>query len=117
MKKLKEVDLVWGTQDENEKVFNYMEMLNEVIEEFQVEIIGFIPMSSSGAFPEIKFLGEEESIKRLCIHYHGDESDGMEYYDEFAYDSGHTELTIHLDDRWSNGERKYISKGGEFIFQ
>jgi hypothetical protein len=66
MKKLKEVDLVWGTQDGNEKVFNYMEMLNEVIEEFQVEIIGFIPMSSSGAHPEIMY-----SLSWGRVRWHG----------------------------------------------
>ena len=117
MKNLKEVDLVWGYEDENVTIFNFAEMLNEVIDEFQVEIIGFIPMSSSGAWPEFKFLGEEESIKRLCINFHGDENDGIDYYDEYAYDSDRTEFTVHTDNRWTNNERKYIAKGGEFIFQ
>jgi hypothetical protein len=116
MKNLVEIDLVWGFESESSTISNFAMEINEVLLEFQVEIIGFIPMSASGAWPEFKFLGEEEQIKRLLFHYHQeDESEAMDYYEYNARPSQRSEVNVHVDTRWSGGERKFIEVGGKFM--
>jgi hypothetical protein len=111
----REIELVMAFDERTESTSNYFELLQEIIEEFRVEIIGLWPMSPSGAWPEIKFRGEADDIYRLCLKYHNDdEEEARYYYDDYSTESTSDEINILKDDRWPS-KNKWIDKDGNFI--
>jgi len=111
----KEISLIFAYEDALGDTSNYFEFLQEIIEEFRVEIVGLWPMSSSGALPEITFRGEADDIFKLCLKYHyDDEDEARDYYDENSIESQSDEINIFKDDRWAS-KNKWIDKDGNFV--
>ena len=111
----REIVLVFSYEGATEETSNFFEFLQEIVEEFRVEIIGLWPMSASGAWPEITFRGEEDDIYKLCLKYHGDDEEiARDCYDEYSTESSSDGINILKDDRWPS-KNKWIDKDGNFI--
>jgi len=95
----------------------FMLYLQELVEQFQVQIIEFIPASSSGAWPELTFRGTEENLIKLAICYHGDHiEDGTEYAEDHMIDDSPILFDIEKDPRWlTAGKRTFISDDGKLL--
>jgi hypothetical protein len=112
---LKTLTLVIAYSDETDQTTNFLHLLQEIIKEYQVEIVGLWPQSSSGAWPEVTFLGEEASLERLRKNFYEEEDE--ESLDEIAplEDTEQEVVLVKNDTRWEE-PRKYISPGeGKFI--
>jgi hypothetical protein len=114
MKNTIQISLVIAFTGSTEKTEDFMSMLQEMVEEYQVEIVGLWPMSDSGAWPTITFKGKEDSIKRLCQDFFEDEEEASEYYETQSVICSDANFTVHSDKRWQ-GERNHIKVGGGFI--
>ena len=97
----REIKLLFAYEGATEETSNFFEQLQEIIKEFRVEIVGLWPLSSSGAWPEITFRGEEDDIYRLCLKYHqNDENEARDYYDSYSTESSSDDIDVKSDDRW-----------------
>lgn len=111
---LKTLSLVISFSGETDTTENFFQMLQEIVTEYQVEIVGLWPQSPSGAWPEITFLGEEAQLKRLRANFNEEleESDIEECFP--LQDTERETHEILVDSRWE-GERKYVTTEGKFI--
>lgn len=106
-------DLVF--ENETEQTDKFLTLLQELIEVFQLEIIGLWPVGSGGGWPEIAFRGKEEDLVKFCIWYSGeDEGDDYEAAIELiGPDEGSGPLNVLSDNRFSTkGKREFIDDSG-----
>jgi hypothetical protein len=100
------------TYDENEDI---MQMLHEICEQFDLQIIGLIPIGPGGGNPEVTFRGKGEDVMNMLRWYHQEsEEDAADYYDEYSYEDTPKpfEVEAKKDPRFVGGNRRYIDPSG-----
>jgi len=98
--------------DENEDI---MQMLHEICEQFDLQIIGLIPIGPGGGNPEVTFRGKSEDVMDMLRWYHQEsEEDAADYYDEYSYEDTPKpfEVEAKKDPRFVGGNRRYIDQSG-----
>ena len=108
--KLKKVSLDLG----NEGPGGILQLLQEIIEEFNLQIINMHPIGPAGGNPEVTFRGEDRDIMKLLQWYCGltGGEDPYEWYDEFVTDDGPIPFRVQTDDRFlTSRNRQHIEQG------
>jgi hypothetical protein len=98
--------------DDDEDV---MIMLQEITEQFNLQIVGLLPIGPAGGNSEITFRGKYQDIENFLTQWFfaHDPSD-VEYYMTDVVEKDHQiPFTVHMDSRFvTKGRRKYVKEDG-----
>jgi hypothetical protein len=109
---LRQVSLDVSTEEEED----VMHLLHEICQQFNLQIIGLIPIGPGGGNPEVTFRGSNNDVMDMLRWYHQEsEEDATDYYDEYSYEDTPRpfEVEAKKDPRFMGGDRKYIDPSGK----
>lgn len=94
-----------------EETKDFLILLQEICEEFHLEIIGLWPMGPGGGWPEVTFRGETENIHKMIKDwYMKEDEESEEWIKEYVTEYEETEFNVKIDSRFERKERKFINK-------
>jgi len=97
---------------------NFLTYLQEICEVFNLQIVGLVPVSSSGAWPEVTFRGAKEDLTNLSIAFHDDSELGQEMIDEFIMEDAEPAFNVPFDERFTTkGNRQFINEDETLSFK
>lgn len=95
---------------------DFMGLLQELIEQFDLQIVNLWPMGPGGGNPEVTFRGRGEDILGLVEWYcelSGDD-DPHGFYDEYAHRDTPIPFAVQSDKRFvTYKNRKYVGVNGK----
>jgi hypothetical protein len=92
-----------------------MHLLHEICQQFNLQIIGLIPIGPGGGNPEVTFRGSNNDVMDMLRWYHQEsEEDAADYYDEYSFEDTPRpfEVEAKKDPRFMSGDRKYVDLSG-----
>jgi len=96
----------------------FMIYLQEICEVFNLQIVGLIPVSPSGAWPEVTFRGTEEDLTKLSIAFNDDPELGQEMIDSYIMEDDEPVFEVPFDERFTTkGKRQFINDDGTLSFK
>jgi hypothetical protein len=92
-----ELDLAFETTP---ATTDFMKLLQEVCEVFNLQIVGFIPEGPGGGWPAVTFRGEREDLLRMLTNWYmdGDSEEANSHFSEFAEVDSPLEFFVHRAD-------------------
>jgi len=109
---LKQVSLDIGYDDSTD---DFLQMLHEICEQFDLQIIGLVPYGPGGGNPEVTFRGRADSIMNMLHWYHEHSGEDVEsFYDMYVMPDRPIpfEVEAKKDPRFTGINRKYIDQIG-----
>jgi hypothetical protein len=98
---------------DNDDIMSY---LQEMIEVYELEIVGLWPVGPSGGASEVKFRGARVNIERLLYQYCYEDEEVVKEYMPLEIADKQSPIEVLIDERFSTkGKRRYISDEGKFL--
>ena len=96
-----------------EKTDDFLQLLQEITEQFELDIIGLWPMGPGGGHPEVTFRGTAENIKKMITDWYmaDDKDDAEEWIKDYVSPYSPTDHEVKHDERFKL-TRKFIKTDG-----
>jgi hypothetical protein len=97
---------------------DFLQACQEIIEQFNLQIINLWPLGPGGGNPEVTFRGEAQDIMAMVEWYcelAGD-SDPQGFYDTYAKDDSPIPFEVQSDSRMSIRDRRHVNTMGKPVF-
>ena len=114
---LSEVEIDMST-DSVSSIEDFLQLLQEICEQFKLEIIGFWPIGPGGGNPAVKFRGKYEDIKNMIVSWYmsEDKQEAEDWVKEFVVPFNPAPFKVKSDDRFElSKHRKFIGLDGNPI--
>jgi hypothetical protein len=111
---LKQVSIDLG-YDPSESANDFLQMLHEICEQFDLQIIGLVPYGPGGGNPEVTFRGQANDIMSMLDWYHDQTGEDVEsFYDTYVTSDEPRpfEVEAKKDNRFTGIGRKFIDPSG-----
>lgn len=97
------------------KTDKFLRYLQEICEIFELQIVGLVPVSSSGAWPEVTFRGESENLEKFIMSFYFDDpEEGADFFESYLKDDEPGDFFVESDHRFtSRGSREFFTEEGE----
>lgn len=92
-----------------------MLLLHELTQQFNLQIVGLIPMGPAGGNPEVTFRGTYSDIENMLRQwFFADDAEQADYYMDEIIDKDHSiPFKVYNDPRFdSKGRREYVKDDG-----